>query len=170
MAVFGFSNSLAREGGRKNIHANTIAPLAASRMTETIMPPDMLAALKPEFVVPLVAYLCHESCTENGSLFEVGAGFVSKLRWERSKGAVFKADTSFTPGSVAAKFGEITNFTNPDYPTSIMDTDWVGLLEKAKSLPRNPDGYLDFNGRVAIVTGAGNGLGRAYALLFAKVF
>jgi hypothetical protein len=39
----------------------------ASRMTETIMPPDMLAALKPEFVVLLVAFLCHDSCTENGS-------------------------------------------------------------------------------------------------------
>jgi multifunctional beta-oxidation protein len=67
------------------------------------MPPEMLAALKPEFVVPLVAYLCHESCQENGSLFEVGAGFIAKLRWERSKGVVFKADPSFTPASVGAK-------------------------------------------------------------------
>jgi NAD(P)-dependent dehydrogenase (short-subunit alcohol dehydrogenase family) len=58
--------TLAREGAKKNIHANSIAPLAASRMTETVMPPEILAALKPDFVVPLVAYLCHESTTENG--------------------------------------------------------------------------------------------------------
>jgi multifunctional beta-oxidation protein len=67
------------------------------------MPPEMLAALKPEFIVPLVAYLCHDSCKENGALFEVGAGFIAKLRWERTKGAVFKADSTFTPASVAAK-------------------------------------------------------------------
>lgn len=149
---------------------NTIAPLAASRMTETVLPPDMLAALKPEFIVPLVAYLCHDSCTENGSIFEVGAGFVAKLRWERSKGAVFKADATFTPASVGAKMKQICDFKNADHPTSIMDTDWVGLLEQAKSLPSNPNpGELRFDGKVAIVTGAGNGIGRAYALLFGKV-
>ncbi|KND01081.1 uncharacterized protein SPPG_04173 [Spizellomyces punctatus DAOM BR117] len=170
LALFGFSNTLAREGEKKNIRVNTIAPLAASRMTETVMPPEILAALKPEFVVPLVAYLCHESTEETGSIFEVGAGFVSKLRWERSPGAVFKADSSFTPSSVAAKWGEITSFNNPQYPTSIMDTDWVGLLEQAKGLSGNPNpSELRFDGKVAIVTGAGNGLGRAHALLFAKL-
>ncbi|KAI8588220.1 peroxisomal hydratase-dehydrogenase-epimerase [Geranomyces variabilis] len=170
LALFGFSNTLAREGEKKNIRVNTIAPLAASRMTETVMPPDMLAALKPEFVVPLVAYLVHESTEETGSIFEVGAGFVAKLRWERSKGAVFKADSTFTPASVGAKWPQITSFDKPQYPTSIMDTDWVGLLEEAKSLDGNPNpGELRFDGKVAIVTGAGAGLGRAHALLFGKL-
>ncbi|KAL2911980.1 hypothetical protein HK105_208527 [Polyrhizophydium stewartii] len=170
LALFGFTNTLAREGARKGVFANTIAPLAASRMTETVMPPDVLAALKPEFVVPLVAYLTHESCKENGSLFEVGAGWVGKLRWERSKGAVFKADSTFTPASVGAKWKEITDFTNPDYPASLADTDWIGLLEKARSLRENPNpGELRFDGRVALVTGAGNGIGRIYALLLAKL-
>jgi multifunctional beta-oxidation protein len=167
--LLGFSNSLAREGQKKNVLTNTIAPLAASKMTETIMPPDMLASLKPEFVVPLVAYLCHESCTENGSLFEVGAGFVSKLRRERSKGVVFKADSTFTPGAVAAKMGQISDFTNPDYPSSILDTDWLALLERAKGLTSNQGPQLSYSGRVAVVTGAGAGIGRAYAHLFAKV-
>jgi len=31
--------------------------------------------------VPLVAYLSHESCKETGSIFEIGAGFIAKLRW-----------------------------------------------------------------------------------------
>jgi multifunctional beta-oxidation protein len=168
LGLLGFSNTLAREGGRKNVLTNTIAPLAASKMTETVMPAEMLASLKPEFVVPLVAYLCHESSTENGSLFEIGAGFVSKLRRERSKGVVFKADASFTPGAVGAKMQQISDFTNPDYPQSIMDTDWVGLLEKAKALKTNQGPKLEYAGRVAVVTGAGAGIGRAYALLFAK--
>jgi len=170
LGLFGLSNALAREGERKNVLCNTVAPLAASRLTETIMPPEMLAALKPEFITPLVAYLCHDSCKENGAIFEVGAGWVGKLRWERSKGAVFKADSTFTPAAVGSKWKEITDFKNPDYPKSIMDTDWVGLLDKAKALTGNPTPpAIKFDGRVVIVTGAGAGLGRAYALLFGKV-
>jgi hypothetical protein len=34
------------------------------------MPPDLVAALKPEYVAPLVLYLCHESCKVNGQVFE----------------------------------------------------------------------------------------------------
>jgi hypothetical protein len=51
--------------------------------------------LKPEYIVPLVAYLCHESCEETGSVFELGAGWIAKLRWQRTQGAMF--DLTFTP-------------------------------------------------------------------------
>jgi multifunctional beta-oxidation protein len=170
LALLGFSNALAIEGGRKNVFTNTIAPLAASKMTETIMPPEMLASLKPEFVVPVVAYLCHESCKENGGLFEVGAGFASKLRRERSKGAVFKADSTFLPGAVAAKIAQINDFKNADYPATITDTDWIEKLEIAKTLSSNVSaGDLRFDGKVAVVTGAGGGIGRAYAHLFGRL-
>ena len=40
------------------VQVNTIAPLAGSRMTETIMPANMVAALKPDYVAPLVMYVC----------------------------------------------------------------------------------------------------------------
>ncbi|KAJ3196201.1 hypothetical protein HK101_009764 [Irineochytrium annulatum] len=170
LALYGFSLTLAREGAKKNIHCNTIAPLAASRMTETIMPPEMLAYMKPSFVVPVVAYLCHDATEENGSLFEVGAGFVSKLRYERSKGAVFKADESFTPGAVAAKYAKICDFKDADHPGSIAEVDWIGLLEQAKALaPLSGAPNMRFDGKVVVVTGAGAGLGRAYVHMFAKL-
>ncbi|OZJ04915.1 Peroxisomal hydratase-dehydrogenase-epimerase [Bifiguratus adelaidae] len=170
LGLFSFGETLAREGAKYNIHANTIAPIAASRMTETVMPPDMLESLKPEFVAPLVGYLCHENTEETGSLFEVGAGFVAKLRWERSKGAIFKTDETFTPGAIGAKWEQVVDFTNPDYPTGPSDADFVGLLEQAKQLKENPKGDdLRLDGKVAVITGAGGGLGRAYALLFAKL-
>ena len=75
---------------KKNMHVNTIAPIAGSRMTETVLPKELLDALKPEYVSPLVAWLAHESCEENGGMFEVGGGFFAKLRWERTEGKMFK--------------------------------------------------------------------------------
>lgn len=58
--------TVAKEGEKKNIRANSIAPVAASRMTETVMPKEALANLKSSYIVPLVGYLAHESCDENG--------------------------------------------------------------------------------------------------------
>lgn len=89
LGIHGFTLALSKEGQKKNIFVNTIAPMAASRMLETVMPPDILATVKPQLVVPLVAYLAHESNKENGSVFEVGGGFVSKLRWQRAEGSFF---------------------------------------------------------------------------------
>lgn len=84
-------------------------------MTATIMPPEMLEHFKPEYVAPLVALVTHpEGIDANGRVFVLGAGYVSEIRWERSKGAIFKTDTSFTPSAVKARWGEVTNFTNPD--------------------------------------------------------
>lgn len=93
------------------------------------MPPDMLKALKPEFVAPLVGVLCAKDNVSacvcvchldwyarltgshyygiqglppvSGRIFEVGAGFVAEVRWEESKGVVFKTDESFTPSAVS---------------------------------------------------------------------
>lgn len=44
-------------------------------MTQTIMPDDLVEALKPEFVTPLCVYLGHESCNSTGRIFEAGAGW-----------------------------------------------------------------------------------------------
>ncbi len=98
LGIHGFTMSCAKEGQSNNIFSNSIAPVAASRMTETVLPPAALEMLKAEYVVPLVAFLAHESCEENGSIFEVAAGFCAKLRWQRSQGAFF--DLPFTAEEV----------------------------------------------------------------------
>ena len=40
--------------------------------------PEVVAALKPDYVMPLVLCLCDKNSQENGALFEVGAGWVAK--------------------------------------------------------------------------------------------
>ena len=50
----------------------------------------------------------------SGKVFELGAGFIAEIRWERSKGAVFKTDNTFTPSAVKQKWAEVTDFTNPE--------------------------------------------------------
>lgn len=115
LGLHGFAQTLAEEGRSKNIHVNTIAPIAASRLTETILPPDVLAKLSPDYVSPLVGWLCHEDCAETKGLFEVGAGFVGKLRWQRSEGHFFPAGrrstsrTSPRPGTRSATSRARTN-------------------------------------------------------------
>ncbi|KAJ2755702.1 hypothetical protein IWQ56_006388, partial [Coemansia nantahalensis] len=137
-ALVGFSNSLAYEGHKYNIHVNAIAPLAASRMTETVMPQEILDALKPEFIAPVVGYLAHEATAQTGGLLEVGAGVVTAHRWQGTAGVVFKADQSFTPTAVRERFDEICNFDGPvAYPAALKDNDWVGKLEEARALATN---------------------------------
>ncbi|EAT79101.2 hypothetical protein SNOG_13654 [Parastagonospora nodorum SN15] len=167
LALVGFTETLAKEGLKYNILCNVIAPIAASRMTETVMPPDVLEKLKPEWIVPLVAVLTHKSSTETGAIFEAGGGHIAKLRWERASGALLKADDTLTPGAVAAKWNEVVNFSKPEHPQGPANA--LELLEAAQKVPSNPKGEeLDFKGKVALVTGGGAGLGRIYCLQLAK--
>ena len=57
LCLVGFMNTLKLEGAKDNIKVNAICPVAGTRMTENLMPPDMLAMLKPEYVTPAVVYL-----------------------------------------------------------------------------------------------------------------
>jgi NAD(P)-dependent dehydrogenase (short-subunit alcohol dehydrogenase family) len=118
LALHGLSQTIAIEGRTKGIQSNTIAPLAASRLMGTVMDEKAMELLKPEVVSPLVAWLGHESCDSTGGLFEVGAGWISRVRWERSEGAYFDP-TGFTPDDVEAAWTSINDFTNATSPKSI---------------------------------------------------
>ena len=118
LALHGLSQTIAIEGRSKNINSNTIGPVAASRMMGTVMTEEAMELLKPECVSPLVAWLSHESCEATGQLFEVGAGWMSRVRWQRSQGAYFNPE-GFSVGEVADAWDRINDFSDPVYPTSI---------------------------------------------------
>lgn len=136
---------------------NVIAPIAASRMIQTVMPPEILENLKPDWVVPLVAVLVHPSNKhETGSIFEVGGGHIAKLRWERAKGALLKTGPSLTPGAILKHWKDVNDFSEPCYPTGVAD--FMSLLEEAQRLGENEPGVqLDYTGKVVVVTGGGAG-------------
>nr|XP_061804407.1 peroxisomal multifunctional enzyme type 2-like isoform X1 [Nerophis lumbriciformis]XP_061804408.1 peroxisomal multifunctional enzyme type 2-like isoform X1 [Nerophis lumbriciformis] len=136
LGLLGLSNTLAIEGRKYNIHCNTIAPVAGSRLTETVMPPDLVAALKPEYVAPMVLWLCHEQCQENGGLFEVGAGWIGKLRWERTQGCITRQKNQpSTPEAVRDQWDKVCDFTDSTKPTSIQESlqSIVSVLSKVES-------------------------------------
>ena len=87
LALVGLMNTLKIEGKKYNINVNTVAPLAASRLTEDVMPPDMFEKARPEFVVPIVAYLCSDECAESGAIFNAGMGYFNRAAIFTGSGA-----------------------------------------------------------------------------------
>ncbi len=86
LAVVGFMNALRLEGQKYNIMMNALAPVAGTRMTESLMTPDALDKLKPEYVSPMVAYLCSEQCQRTGEIWSAGAGYFARIEYREAPG------------------------------------------------------------------------------------
>ena len=122
LSLVGFANTLSLEGQRKNVLVNTIAPFAASRLTEGLLPPAVFDSLKPEYVSPIVAYLCSEDSDTTGGVYEVGGGFYSSLRWERTKGKLFRLGRDVSPDAIQSSWKQINDFTEADHISSVMES------------------------------------------------
>ncbi|MBX9755571.1 MAG: SDR family oxidoreductase, partial [Pseudomonadaceae bacterium] len=116
LGLYGLTRTLALEGRKNNILVNAIAPTGGTRMTEGLIPPQVFEQLKPELISPLVVYLGSEECAETAGLFEVGGGWIGKVRWERSLGAGFDPQAGFDAEDVAAQWQQICDFTGAAHP------------------------------------------------------
>jgi len=116
LGLYGLTRTLAIEGRKNNILVNAIAPTGGTRMTEGLIPASVFDLLKPELVSPLVVFLGSEQCPDSGGLYEVGGGWMGKVRWERSLGAGFDPHAGFSPQDVAAQWASISDFSNAVHP------------------------------------------------------
>jgi NAD(P)-dependent dehydrogenase (short-subunit alcohol dehydrogenase family) len=117
MGLVGFTRVLAVEGAKYNIKANAIAPLALTRMTETIMG-ALGDKLDPGLVSPIVTYLAHEDCPVSGQIFSVGGGRVAQVFIGETKG-YFKADLK--PEDLRDNWDTVTDQTGYAAPSNLAE-------------------------------------------------
>jgi NAD(P)-dependent dehydrogenase (short-subunit alcohol dehydrogenase family) len=72
MGLVGLTKTLAVEGKKYNIHVNALAPMARTKMTESLLDEDV--RLDPGQVAPVACYLVHETCPATGEVYSAGGG------------------------------------------------------------------------------------------------
>ena len=124
LGIIGFMNTLKLEGQKNNIHVNAISPVAATRMTENLMPPEIADRLEPEYVTPGVVYLCSEEAP-TGAILTAGGGVFALARIYRDRGRVPRRRRAFGRGR-ARQLGPDLRRGRP-----------AGLLQRRRTEPRS---------------------------------
>ncbi|MBW1870881.1 MAG: SDR family NAD(P)-dependent oxidoreductase [Deltaproteobacteria bacterium] len=108
LGLVGFMNTLKLESEKYNVLVNTVAPVAATRLTEELLPPDLTDKLKPEFIAPLVLFLSSEQCPTSGGIYNAGMGHFSRAAIVTGPGVVVGKDGQVPePEAVAASMSAI---------------------------------------------------------------
>jgi NAD(P)-dependent dehydrogenase (short-subunit alcohol dehydrogenase family) len=105
LGLAGLAKTLSLEGAQRNIKVNTIAPTAATRMTEDIFPAELLERFKPELVAPAALYLVSEDAP-TGAILGAGAGVFQAAYVTLTRGVALD---EATPEAVAANWAAIAD-------------------------------------------------------------
>jgi NAD(P)-dependent dehydrogenase (short-subunit alcohol dehydrogenase family) len=116
MALVGLMQTLSIEGAKNNIHVNCLAPTAATRMTEDLMPPQILEALKPEAVVPAMLVLVAQDAPTR-TILCAGAGSVEAAQITLTQG-IWMGLGGDAPELLQAQLAAVTDGQGAAVPAS----------------------------------------------------
>ncbi|WP_374763668.1 SDR family NAD(P)-dependent oxidoreductase [Yunchengibacter salinarum] len=107
MGLIGLMNTLVLEGGKYNIRVNALAPVAATRMTEDLMPQAALDLVRPEDVSTGLVTLCDRDAP-NRTILCAGAGGFARTVIQESEG-IFLEESARSPEAVRAALDTIND-------------------------------------------------------------
>ena len=109
LGVVGFMNSLKIEGQKYNIKVNSLIPVAATRMTESLMPKEALEKLQPDVVSPAVLFMASEDAP-TGIMLSAGAGVYALAQITQAPGVALTGDDA-NPDKIAERWNEISDMS-----------------------------------------------------------
>jgi NAD(P)-dependent dehydrogenase (short-subunit alcohol dehydrogenase family) len=116
MGVIGLTNVLKLEGAKNNIKTNVIVPVAASRLTEDVLPPQFFEKMKPDFISAAVLYMCSEQCQDSGMIINATLGYFSRTAIVTGPGAILSDGVRIPePEEVMDNWDKIKSIENPKY-------------------------------------------------------
>jgi NAD(P)-dependent dehydrogenase (short-subunit alcohol dehydrogenase family) len=127
LGLVGFMNTLKLEGQKYNVHCNALTPVAYTRMTSNLMPPEAEKLLTPGSVTPAVIYLASENAP-NGIILCAGAGVYSVSKIMESDGLSLGLDA--TAEDIVKNWDKISDFSNAK-PFSMGGEQTGKVFEKA---------------------------------------
>lgn len=116
LALVGLMQTLSIEGAKNDIRVNCLAPTAATRMTEDLMPEAVLEALKPEAVVPAMLVLAAQDAP-NRTILCAGAGTFEAAHVTLTQGAWIGLGAD-APEQLAQRLAEVTDRAGEIVPQS----------------------------------------------------
>jgi len=137
LGLVGLMNTLKIEGAKYDIKVNTVAPLATTRLTEDVLPPDFADKLKPEFVAPLVLYLCSEQCPASGGVYNAGMGQYSRATVVSGPGIWLDQEGQPPePETIAANWGRIISLRGAE-PYQDANAALMDMLAGPREIPED---------------------------------